>query len=132
MRSLEVTPASGAGRRRSAAGWLLLAIIAVVLPVAATATWFHATYTATRSEVEAGVWILKVSLVALALVGLALPKFALPPVRPAGNPPSDSRTPFVLVGILVLAAALRLYRLDTELWLDEIVVQIRYASLEIR
>lgn len=132
MTAPAVTPAVRTGGSRSAVGWILLAIVAVVLPVTATATWFHATYTATRPEVEAGVWILKVSLVALALAGLAVPRFALPAYRPSEDPARDSRTAFILAGIVVLAAGLRLYRIDTELWLDEIMVQLRYASLEIR
>ena len=111
------------------AATLLLA--AVALPVAATAAWLDGTYTATPQNLATGVLILKGCLVALAIAVL---------VTAAANPAGDDRATtdvvapdglgtLLLVAILVVATVLRLHRLGTELWLDEIDSFARYISL---
>ena len=113
--------------------WLLLLLAAVLLPADATARWMHATYTATHQQVLAGILILKVSAVVLALMALAISRLGLP-IAPATSSPvvTDPRASRVVGVLLLLALALRLYRLDTELWLDELLLRVRYAPLDVR
>ena len=49
--------------------WAVLAMAAVLLPVDVTARWFNANYNATHADLVSGVWILKLTLVALAAAG---------------------------------------------------------------
>jgi 4-amino-4-deoxy-L-arabinose transferase-like glycosyltransferase len=101
--------------------------------VQAAATWFNGTYTATRADLVAGVWILKGAIAVLALLALAIQR--LTPPSPA---PGDSRSRgaarslAIAAVIVVLGLGLRLYRIDTELWLDEIELLVRYVPLEFR
>jgi hypothetical protein len=130
-----VTPASasgGTGGHRASLAWAALGVVALVLPVESTARWFHATYTATAADVVWGVWLLKLTLVALAIAGILLSRAPLPLSRPRNDRPADATALGLLAAILVLALGLRLYRLDTELWLDEIQLLVRYASLDFR
>lgn len=114
-------------------GWLALAIAAVLLPVDATAAWLKGAHTATPADLVAGVWILKVSLVALAVCALSVRRLPARVVQDAaaGNPVGGNGR-LVLAAILVIALGLRLYRIDTELWLDEIILRLRYVPLEFR
>ena len=115
--------------------WAVVAMAAVLLPVDVTARWFNATYNATHADLVAGVWILKLTLVALAAAGLTLRRWSMHQVEaPDRNNVrvTDATTFAVLAAVLVLALGLRVYRLDSELWLDEIQLLIRYAPLDFR
>ena len=114
-------------------GWLALAIAAVLLPVDATAGWLKGAYTATPADLVAGVWILKISLVAVAASALFVQRLPATVAQdPAVSNPAGGNARLVLATILVVALGLRLFRLDTELWLDEIILRLRYAPLEFR
>jgi hypothetical protein len=96
----------------------------VLLPVNTTATWLNATYAATRADVAAGIWILKMSVLALAATGLLLRRWRLPVADHLAwqeAPRSDARLLLLLSAVLLIGLALRLYRIDAELWLDEIL-----------
>jgi hypothetical protein len=126
-------PSNTPGWRRADLGWLALAILALALPVGATARWFNATYTATTADLVAGTWILKLAMLALAIAGLLVARLpAAPAVRHAGDRPAGSSFPALLGLLLLVALGLRVYRIDTELWLDEIQLLVRYAPLEFR
>ena len=115
--------------------WAAVAMGAVLLPVDVTARWFNATYNATHADLVAGVWILKLALVALAAAGLTLRRWSMQHVAPPDRNTLrriDATTFAVLAAVLVLALGLRVYRLDSELWLDEIQLLIRYAPLDFR
>lgn len=117
------------------AGWLAAALVAILLPVGATAAWLRPTYGASAAEAQLGIWLLK-----LALIGVAGAGLALRPVRGgsveamgAAHPASAGVLPgWPLTVIIALAAALRAMHLDTELWLDEIEMLVRYVPLEWR
>lgn len=125
--------AAPTGARTGTLGWLGLAIAAVLLPVDATAGWLKGAHTATPADLVAGVWILKISLVALAASALFVQRLPATVAQdPAVGNPDGGNTKLVLATILVVALGLRLFRLDTELWLDEIILRLRYAPLEFR
>lgn len=107
-------------------------LAAVLLPVGSTATWLNAAYSATRADLVAGVWILKVAVATTALVAWWLARRTYSPGSVVERPRTSTRE-IVLVGaVVLLGLGLRLYRIDTELWFDEIILRIRYIPLEIR
>jgi mannosyltransferase len=114
--------------------WIAALLVGLFLPVGALARWFGVTYTATEADVVAGVQLLKWSLVALAAAALALRRIEVPagPGTPAALAPVTDAQGWMLAAVLCGALVLRLYRLDTELWIDEILLRTRYAPLEIR
>lgn len=112
-------------------GWLAVLAVALALPVGATARWLDGTYLATAADLDAGVWIFKAALAALAVVALLVARVA-PRVPVAPEPPparADGRGLVLLGAVLVLGLALRVWRIDTELWLDEILMRVRYVPL---
>ena len=112
--------------------WLAAIAGALLLPVQATATWLHGTYTATPAALVAGTWMFKASVVVLALGVLLVRRVPEPgPTRSASN--GATQAEWLLFGaIAVLAIALRVYRFDTEPWPAEIYLRTRYAPLEFR
>jgi len=123
-------PRAGWGRADFA--WSAVAILALILPVDGTARWLDAAYTATRADVAAGVWILKMSVIALAGTAVLLRRLPsrVSVSNAAVNRRDDSSSLVVLAGLLLLAFGLRMYRIETELWVDEILLRTRYAPLE--
>ncbi|HEX6943380.1 MAG TPA: glycosyltransferase family 39 protein [Gemmatimonadaceae bacterium] len=119
------------GRRSSVYWWVGVAMVAILLPVGVTARWFNATYGATLSDVSSGVWLLKASVVGLALAAILLRRI---PGNSAPGPAltTDATATWIVLAIVVLGLALRLNQLDSELWLDEILLKTRYAPLEFR
>jgi hypothetical protein len=108
-------------------------VTAILLPVNSTATWLNATYTATLADVVAGVWILKVTLAAIAVSAWLLHRGGPDTVQSGENGITlDNRSAALLAAVIVLGLGLRLYRLDSELWLDEILLLGRYIPLEFR
>jgi 4-amino-4-deoxy-L-arabinose transferase-like glycosyltransferase len=121
--------------RAADVAWTLLLLGAVLLPVDGTARWMHATYTATPDQVRAGILVLKLGTGVLALVALAISRLGLPVAPTAGLPapaPRDAAAWRMVGALLIVALVLRIYRLDTELWIDEIQLRVRYAPLEFR
>ncbi|HEY5546594.1 MAG TPA: glycosyltransferase family 39 protein [Gemmatimonadaceae bacterium] len=114
--------------------WAGVLVAALLLPADTTATWLNATYGATHADVIAGVWILKLSVVTLAVIALLLGRYPVIAARPheQAGARTGSWSLIILVAMIVLALGLRLYRIDTELWLDEIYLRTRYAPLEFR
>ena len=130
-----VVTGSRTGWRATDLGWTVVFATAVLLPVNATATWLNATRAATRADVVTGVWILKLSALMLAATGLVLWRLrvtteASPDRQEA--PRIDARSLILLSAVLLIGLAVRLYRLDAELWLDEIYLRTLYAPLEFR
>ena len=132
---------TSAPARRWSAGdiaWSLVLVAALSLPARATATWMHPTYGASLDDVQGGIWLFKACAAMLALVALALPRLRLAPGDGGDTSAtrarrSDAGALRIVVGaLLLIALALRLYRLDTELWLDELLLRVRYAPIEIR
>jgi mannosyltransferase len=127
MSATESRPGTGA--------WISVALglaVALLLPVDATATWLNATYGARPSDVALGVWIFKAALAALMIAAVLLKRMSAPSGVHAQQPPPSRATMVILGAILVLAFVLRLYRIDTELWLDEILMRERYIPLDFR
>src|SRR5688572_28731575 len=122
--------------RAADVAWSLLLLAAVLLPAGGTARWLQATYTATNEQVVAGILILKLSAGVLALMALAISRLGLPIASADSSttvrPFTDPNALRVLGALLLVALALRLYRLDTELWLDELLLRVRYAPLDVR
>ncbi|HEX6315401.1 MAG TPA: glycosyltransferase family 39 protein [Gemmatimonadaceae bacterium] len=117
--------------RSTVALWVGVALVGALLPVAATVRWFNATHSATFEEVAAGVWILKGALIATAALGLLSARIPVHSRRAAADDPvTPPAARWAVAALLLLAAALRLYQLDTELWMDEIFLLTRYAPLE--
>jgi hypothetical protein len=132
-------PASSATRGRSVTGlgsrrdlpWVALLALAAILPVDAAVTWLHPAYTTTPADLRLGMWILKAAIAVLAIAGLALDRLHVD--VPEASRSSVGRDDILIPGVIVLIAlALRLYALDTELWLDEIEMLVRYVPLEAR
>lgn len=115
------------------AGWIAALLTALLLPPAAIASWLRGAYTATAGDVLAGAWILKAALAVLALAALAVARLPEPATATqTGTSPSPASRGQVAVmtAVVALALVLRAYRLDTELWLDELLVRLRYMPLE--
>ena len=115
--------------------WIALLLAALFLPVTALGRWFGTTYTATEADVVTGVRLLQWSLVALAAVAIALRRLEEgPAAQPAAMVPAPASLAqrWALGAVLCAALAVRLYRLDAELWIDEILLRTRYAPLEFR
>jgi hypothetical protein len=108
-------------------------VAAVLLPVDASATWLHATYSATHGDLVAGIWILKGSVALLAIVAALLARLREPPAADERAELQSPRMAMVAVGaILIGGIVLRLYQIDTDLWLDEVLLRARYVPLEFR
>lgn len=120
--------------RRGDLGWGAVIATAVLLPVGATAAWLSGAYTATDGDLRAGVVIFKLALLTLAVAGLVVSR--LPARAGFRDETAPSRvttsTGIALAAIIVAAIGVRVYRLDTELWLDEILLLTRYIPLEFR
>lgn len=106
----------------------------MILPPGVTASYLHGTYTATLGSVSLGLWILKFALVVVGLAGMLLPRL---PGAGSGSvlalPDGFTTSQWLaLAGITTLALALRTIRLDTEPWLDEIEMLVRYVPLDLR
>jgi hypothetical protein len=110
--------------------WIGLAILAILLPVDATARWFNATYSATPGDVSTGIWLLKASLLGLALATPLLRRIPATDARPTVVPLHRASF-WIIVAVVAVGLGLRLYQLDAELWLDEILLLTRYATLEV-
>jgi 4-amino-4-deoxy-L-arabinose transferase-like glycosyltransferase len=106
----------------------VLLAAAVVLPVDATAVWFRPTYGASPDDVRLGITLLKLSAAALAFSGLILARTD----DPGGSRRSSGGSWLPVLAVGALALALRSYRLDAELWLDEIEMLVRYVPLDLR
>ncbi len=120
----------GAGSlRHSGLIWILLLTVAVLAPVAPIASFLGTTYTATANDVWLGVWILKAATSILAILGFVLDRMdPLDRDRAWREPPA----PWLpVLGIAFLALALRTFRIDTELWLDEVEMLVRYVPLDL-
>lgn len=128
--------APGAPWHGAGIAWCAALAAAILLPAGTAASWLHPTYTATHADLVTGAWILKASVAALALAALALRTWAPGSPSTAGGDDAGGRVGVrglpVLAMILALGLALRLYRLDTELWLDEVQMVVRYVPLEFR
>jgi 4-amino-4-deoxy-L-arabinose transferase-like glycosyltransferase len=128
------SPAVSRAIGRADLAWGALIVAACLLPVGSTAAFLTGAHSATDADLRAGVAILKLSLIALSIAGIAASRL------PARTVLQDSlvrsrlttTTLVVLGAVLVLATAVRAYRIDTELWLDEILLLTRYVPLEIR
>ena len=83
-------------------GWAAMALLAVLLPVTASARWFNAAYTATLDDVESGVWLLKLSVLGLAIAAFLVRRITVdsPAVDPA--PARGERWSWMLLAILLL------------------------------
>ena len=106
--------------------------VALLLPVGTTAAWLNPAYGALPSDVTAGVWIFKASLVLVALAVLLLRRIPAPAGAPVDRAPLDPGSATMLAVIIVVALVLRLYRVNAELWLDEILLLTRYVQLDFR
>lgn len=127
-------PTNPARWNTAALSWGVVLLGALLLPVNATARWLDAAYAASPGEVVGGVWILKLAAATLAATALLLGRLRIDDrtATPALTHGADARQLFMLGGILLLALGLRLYGLDTELWIDEILLRTRYVPLEVR
>jgi 4-amino-4-deoxy-L-arabinose transferase-like glycosyltransferase len=92
--------------------------------------WFNTAYSATDQDVAAGVWILKAGLIATAAFGLVSARVPAPSRPTATASVSPPAATWAVALLLLLAFALRVNRLDTELWMDEIFLLTRYAPLD--
>lgn len=113
--------------------WGLILAAAAVLPVAATASWLNAAHGALPADRVAGVWLLKITIALLAMFAISLSRSS--EKNAAATPAAEHAigSPTGVVWLVIGAAlALRLYRLDTELWLDEVLLLARYVPLEFR
>lgn len=111
-----------------------LALLAVLLPVRASAAWLDGLYTATPDKLMTGVRLLKLALLVLAGAAVATDIGVRMSRTPAGRDavgPKDRVGAALLLVILLLATALRLHSLGTELWLDEIQSFVRYITLDV-
>ena len=104
---------------------------AALLPVGVTANWLNPAHGARPVDVTAGVWIFKAAVAVVALLALALRRIPAPVDGVTDHPDRDPRTLALLAGVIVLALALRLYGVGTELWLDEILMRTRYIPLDL-
>lgn len=126
--ALEPSPAL----RRADLLSIITLIAAVLLPVGPVAAWLRGAYSATDADLRAGVWILKASVVALGIAAILVRRLPQPPAPYPEHPRTDPTSTWIIAGLLAVALALRVYRLDTELWMDEIFLRTRYAPLEFR
>jgi hypothetical protein len=119
---------------RGDVAWGALIVLAVLLPVASTATWLTGAHGATDTDLRAGVAILKLSLMTLAIAGFAASRLPAPiNLRDVtAQHRVKTSTVVMLAAIIVAATGVRVYHLDTELWLDEILLLTRYIPLEFR
>lgn len=112
--------------------WPIVLIAALAAPPSVITRLLPGAFEASPADLRAGAWILKTALAVLALAAMLLRR----PPDPEPSPPSGAgpvpRWEWLALGALVLVAAgLRLYRLDTELWMDEIFLRARYVPLEV-
>ena len=117
----------------------LVALLAILLPVNATARWLATAPGPSPVDLVLGVWLMKGALLATA-VALAVVHWAgraarvsqpYVPARPMRI--AEARSTTVLLGLLLLlATAARVKALDTELWLDETDTLVRYATMQMR
>ncbi len=112
--------------------WGAVLLGALLLPVNDTARWLNAAYAANPGEVISGVWILKLAAATIAAMALLLGRVRIDDgtATPALKHRPDAPQLFMLGGIMLLALGLRLYGIDTELWIDEITLRTRYVPLE--
>lgn len=125
-------PEAGSGRKTADLAWGTVALLAILLPVTSTAHWFNAAYAASLQDVVTGIWLLKVSLLGLALAAIVLRRMPAHGSSPIDASRGGAAPMWIIVAIVVLGLALRLYQVDTELWMDEIFLRTRYAPLEFR
>jgi hypothetical protein len=134
VQSAAASGPSAFGRPFGAAdlAWMALLIAGLALPVSSAADWLNPTYTTTPADLRLGLWILKVSMALAAVAGFALPRLAVP-AAPATERAVTARESILIPGVIVVVAlGLRLHALDTELWLDEVEMLVRYVPLEFR
>lgn len=113
--------------------WGAVLMVAILLPVGSTASWFNGTYGATTADLVGGVWILKGALVAIGAAALVLSR--IPGASGVAHPPARTEPRWswlALAAVIALALGLRLYRIDSDLWVDEIMLRARYAPIEVR
>ena len=111
---------------------LLLLLLGVLLPVAATAAWLGG---ARAAELAGGVWILKGALVLDGLLVLAAVRWAPRAGTFGALVPSGLREPrpvgaaelWAVGGLLALATLLRLHALEVGPWFDEVDTWMHYA-----
>lgn len=89
-------------------------------------------YTATQADLLAGVWLLKAALVVLACFVLAIEKLPIPEPADTPSPAVSPGLIGIMAAVVILAFALRVTQLGTELWLDEILTRVRYVPLGFR
>jgi 4-amino-4-deoxy-L-arabinose transferase-like glycosyltransferase len=131
-----VRPLGGRWTAVGAVIGLLLAVTAVVLPPAEFIVFLRGSGPVTLPLVL-GAQLFKIGLAILALLFFVLPRLPLWQANPrrdaAGSlsrPPA--RQPLVLGGLAVLllvAAGLRLYGLESGAWLDEVLTYVQYMHL---
>lgn len=76
-----------------------------------------------------GATLFKIGLVVLGLAVIACARFPRKASPERATPSSTPPSKYTLVAILFAAGALRVYRLDSGLWHDEIVTYVKYAKI---
>jgi mannosyltransferase len=111
----------------------ICAALGALLPVTATAVMLSPD-AIRRPSVITGIWLFKALLVLHAILFAVVPrliqhapKAAAARAEPARRGSAADRA--ILIALLILAAALRLYKLDQGLWHDEMLTLVKYARL---
>lgn len=111
----------------------VLVVVGVFLPSATLVALLRSNPADFQDQLLLGGALFKIGLVILGLAVIALERFAVPEIsqRSASIRRETNRTVAIaiLAAILVVATALRIYRLDAGLWLDEILTYSNYAQL---
>ncbi|HEX4935042.1 MAG TPA: glycosyltransferase family 39 protein [Gemmatimonadaceae bacterium] len=116
---------------RPSFGWWVLAAAALLALVSPT-TLAGVAPEPTADQLRLGAWVLKGALVLFAVGVVALERVcardvARRPAATAASLPWERGERLALAGLLVLALALRLVRLDGGLWIDEISTLLTYV-----
>jgi mannosyltransferase len=118
--------------RVAAALGVLLSAFAILLPSATLVGLLREDSANAPSEIWLGATIFKATLAVLGLAIIAvgrLPAGSARAPEPAEADPQAGRHNAILAGLLLAALALRLYALNTGLWLDEIITRVLFIDL---